>query len=78
MSQLRYAGDNNTFSNLPVDLEQGGTPVDTTTFAKTVPESGLDQPSVGVMVQAKTCTTSKQVVLVDGASRHTSRPPATT
>jgi hypothetical protein len=68
------AGDNNTFSNLPVALQQGGTPVDTTAFAKTVPESGLDQPSVGVLVLAKTSTTSKQVVFVTAPPTH--QPPA--
>jgi hypothetical protein len=68
------AGDNSTFSTLPVTLEQGGTPVDNTTFAKTVPESGLDQPSVGVLVLAKTSTTSKQVVFVVAPPTHP--PPA--
>ena len=68
------AGDNNTFSNLPVALEQGGTLVDTTSFAKTVPESGLDQPSVGVLVLAKTSTTSKQVVFAVPQPTH--QPPA--
>jgi hypothetical protein len=67
------AGDNTSFSNLPITLEQGGTPVDATTFAKTVPESGLDQPSVGVLVLAKTSTTSKQVVFVVAP---THQPPA--
>ncbi|HEX3507430.1 MAG TPA: CdaR family protein [Candidatus Dormibacteraeota bacterium] len=60
--------------NLPVTLEQGGTPVDVGSFARTVPQSGLDQPSVGVHVQAKTATTSKQVVLVAAQPPHL--PPA--
>ena len=68
------AGDNNTFSNLPVALVQGGTTLETTTFVKTVPESGLDQPSVGVLVLAKTSTTRKQVVFVAAPPTH--QPPA--
>ena len=58
------------FPNLQVTLVQGGTPVDTTSFAKTVTESGLDQPSVGVLVLAKTSTTSKQVVPVVAPPTH--------
>jgi len=62
------------FINLPVTLVQGGTPLDTTTFAKTVPESGLDQPSVGVVVLAKTSTTTKQLVFAVAPPTH--QPPA--
>jgi hypothetical protein len=60
--------------NLPVALEQGGAPVDVTTFARTVPQSGLDQPTVAVHIEAKTGTTSKQVVLIVAPPIH--GPPA--
>jgi hypothetical protein len=64
------AGDRIDIGNLPLSLEQGGTPVDFTTFAKTVPPSGLDQPSVAVHIEAKTSTTSKQVVLIVAPPTH--------
>jgi YbbR-like protein len=64
------AGDRIDIGNLPVALEQGGTPVDPSNFAKTVPQSGLDQPSVAVHIEAKTGTTSKQVVLVVAPPSH--------
>ena len=64
------AGDRIDIGNLPVALEQGGTQVDVNTFAKTSPLSGLDQPSVAVRIEAKTGTTSKQVVLVVAAPIH--------
>jgi hypothetical protein len=67
-------GEKINFSNLPVTLVQGGTPVDSTNFAKTVPPSGLDQPSVGVVVLATTSTTRKQVVFVVAPPIH--QPPA--
>lgn len=51
--------------NLAVDLEQNGRPMDTSLFLKTVQPSGLDQAGVAVHIEAKTGTTSKQVVLVD-------------
>ena len=67
-------GEKIDFPNLPVTLVQGGTPVDSTSFTKTVPESGLDQPSVEVLVLAKTSTTSKQLVFVAALPTH--QPPA--
>lgn len=68
------AGESLDIFNLPVTLEQGGTPVDASNFAKTVLPSGLDQPSVAVHVEAKTATTSKQIVLI--AAQPTHQPPA--
>ncbi len=56
--------------NLAVDLEQNGRPMDTSTFLKTVQPSGLDQAAVAVHIEAKTGTTSKQVVLIDAAPSH--------
>jgi hypothetical protein len=56
--------------NLPVDLEQNGRPLDTSAFLKTVQPSGLDQAGVAVHIEAKTGTTSKQVVLVDAPPTH--------
>jgi YbbR domain-containing protein len=56
--------------NLGVDLEQNGRPVDTSLFQKTVQPSGLDQAGVAVHIEAKTGTTSKQVVLVDAPPTH--------
>ena len=64
------AGDRIDVGNLPVFLEQGGTPVDVANFAKTVPQTGLDQPSVAVHIEAKTGTTSKQVVLIVAPPSH--------
>jgi YbbR domain-containing protein len=58
------AGTSLDVGNLPVSLEQGGTPLDVTSFSKTVPQSGLDLPAVAVHVEAKTATTSKQIVLI--------------
>lgn len=57
-------------NNLPVALEQNGAPVDVTNFAKTVPQSGLDQPSVGVHIEAKTGTTIKQLVMIVAPPSH--------
>jgi YbbR domain-containing protein len=56
--------------NLAVDLEQNGRPVDTSLFLKTVQPSGLDQAAVAVHIEAKTGTTSKQVVLIDAPPTH--------
>jgi YbbR domain-containing protein len=56
--------------NLAVDLEQNGRPMDTSLFLKTVQPSGLDQAGVAVHIEAKTGTTSKQVVLVDAPPTH--------
>jgi YbbR domain-containing protein len=56
--------------NLAVDLEQNGRPMDTSTFSKTVQPSGLDQAGVAVHIEAKTGTTSKQVVLIDAPPTH--------
>jgi hypothetical protein len=58
--------------NLVVDLEQNGAPLDQSTFVKTVPVSSLDLTTVAVHIEAKTGTTSKQVVLVDSPP---SQPP---
>lgn len=68
------AGDRIDIGNLPVALEQAGTLVDPVNFAKTVPQSGLDQASVAVHIEAKTGTTSKQVVLIVAPPTH--GPPA--
>ena len=56
--------------NLAVDLEQNGRPIDTSLFLKTVQPSGLDQAGVAVHIEAKTGTTSKQVVLIDAPPTH--------
>jgi YbbR domain-containing protein len=68
------AGDKFVVGNLPVSLEQSATPVDPSNFSKTLPQSGLDIPGVEVQIEARTATTSKQVVLVDSAPSH--GPPA--
>jgi hypothetical protein len=68
------AGDRFVIGNLPVNLEQSGTPLDATNFSKTVPQSGLDVTGVEVQIEARTATTSKQVVLVDSPPSH--GPPA--
>jgi YbbR domain-containing protein len=64
------AGDKFVVGNLPVGLEQNGAPLDLTNFSKTVPQSGLDVSGVEVQIEAKTATTSKQVVLVDSPPSH--------
>ncbi len=56
--------------NLAIDLEQNGIPKDTSAFLKTVQPSGLDQAAVAVHIEAKTGTTSKQVVLIDAPPTH--------
>ncbi|MDQ6878164.1 MAG: CdaR family protein [Candidatus Dormibacteraeota bacterium] len=58
--------------NLLVTLEQNGAPVDMSTFSKTVPGSSLDVTTVAVHIEAKTGSTSKQVVLIDSPP---SQPP---
>ncbi len=54
-----------TAPNLLVSVEQGGTPIDRSNFLKTVPNSSLDVNAVQVQIDARTSTTSKQVVLID-------------
>ena len=56
--------------NLKVDLEQNGHPLDPSLFLKTVQPSSLDQAGVAVHIEAKTGTTSKQVVLIDAPPTH--------
>jgi YbbR domain-containing protein len=48
----------------PIVLVQNGTVLDLTAI-QTVPEATLDTPNVEIRVQAKTGTTSRQVVLID-------------
>jgi hypothetical protein len=64
------AGDKFVVGNVPPSLEQSGTRLDPANFSKTVPVSGLDTQGVEVQVEARTATTSKQVVLVDSAPSH--------
>jgi YbbR domain-containing protein len=63
-------GDKTVAPNLPVNLEQNGTPLDVANFLKTAPYSSLDLAAVEVTIQAKTGTTSKQVVLIDSPPSH--------
>ena len=56
--------------NIIVTLEQNGTPLDTSNFSKTTPNSSLSPPAVEVQITAKTGTTSKQVVLIDSPPTH--------
>jgi YbbR domain-containing protein len=56
----------------PVILVNNGATLDLTTV--TFPASTLDNPNVEIAVQAKTGTTSRQVVLIDSAPSH--GPPA--
>jgi YbbR domain-containing protein len=63
-------GDKFVVGNLPPSLEQSGTPLDATNFSKTVPVSGLDLSGVEVQVEAKTATTTKQVVLINSPPSH--------
>jgi hypothetical protein len=60
--------------NVALSLEQNGTPLDSGNFVKTAPYSSLDPAAVEVTIQAKTGTTSKQVVLIDSPPSH-SPPP---
>jgi YbbR domain-containing protein len=63
-------GDRTVSPNVTVDLEQAGIPLDPTSFSKTVPVSGLDVSAVQVVVEAKTGTSSRQVVLIDAPPSH--------
>jgi len=62
--------DNIDAPNIPVTLEQNGTPLDVANFLKTTPFSSLSPSSVEVQITAKTGTTSKQVVLIDSPPTH--------
>jgi hypothetical protein len=63
--------DNMDIPNVPVTLEQNGTPLDIASFSRTTPNSSLSpQSSVEVQITAKTGTTSKQVVLIDSPPTH--------
>jgi YbbR domain-containing protein len=57
--------DNRDIDNLKVVLEENGAPLDVTALSSTVPTSSLDVTNVSAHIEAKTGTTSKQVVLVD-------------
>ena len=63
-------GDKTVVPNLAVSLEQNGTPIDIGSFLKTAPYSSLDPSAVEVTIQAKTGTTSKQVILIDSPPSH--------
>jgi YbbR domain-containing protein len=52
----------------PILLVQNGTPLDLT--VPTVPASGLDQTSAEILINAKTGTSSRQVVLIDSPPSH--------
>jgi YbbR domain-containing protein len=52
----------------PIALVQNGSPLDLTAF--TVPKYTLDIPTVAIHIEAKTGTTSRQVVLIDSAPSH--------
>jgi YbbR domain-containing protein len=67
-------GDKTVAPNVPVSLEQAGAPLDIASFLKTAPYSSLDPAAVEITIQAKTGTTSKQVVLIDSPPSH--GPPA--
>jgi YbbR domain-containing protein len=67
-------GDKTVTPNVPINLEQAGAPLDIASFLKTAPYSSLDPAAVEITIQAKTGTTSKQVVLIDSAPSH--GPPA--
>jgi YbbR domain-containing protein len=59
----------------PVVLEQNGTPLDLAKLiATTRPQPSLDINTVGIHIEAKTGTTSRQVVLIDSSPI---RPPPT-
>ena len=68
------AADRFDVSNLPVTLVQSGIPIDPSSFSKTYPQSSLDVPTVGIHIEAKTATTSKQVVLITAAPSHRQPP----
>jgi YbbR domain-containing protein len=63
-------GNNVDAPNLPVTLEQNGTPLEAANFLKTAPNSSLSPSAVEVQITAKTSTTSKQVVLIDSPPTH--------
>jgi YbbR domain-containing protein len=63
-------GDSIVAPGVRVDLEQNGTLLDVATFSKTVPVSSLSLSVVTVHFEAKTATTTKQVVLVVAAPSH--------
>lgn len=67
-------GDKTVAPNVPISLEQAGAPLDIASFLKTAPYSSLDPAAVEITIQAKTGTTSKQVVLIDSPPSH--GPPA--
>jgi YbbR domain-containing protein len=67
-------GDKTVAPNVSISLEQNGTAIDIANFVKTAPYSSLDPAAVEVTIQAKTGTTSKQVVLIDSPPSH--GPPA--
>lgn len=59
----------------PVVLEQNGSPIDLKKLsANTVPSANLDIETASIHVEAKTGTTSRQVVLIDSPPSHA--PPA--
>ena len=64
------SGEKTVTPNLDVNLEQNGTPIDRVSFVKTAPYASLDPAAVEVTIQAKTGTTSKQVVLIDSPPSH--------
>jgi len=64
------AGEKTVTPNVAISLEQNGTPLDSGNFVKTVPYSSLDPAAVEVTIQAKTGTTSKQVILIDSPPLH--------
>jgi YbbR domain-containing protein len=67
-------GDKTVAPNVPISLEQNGAPLDIANFLKSAPYSSLDPAAVEITIQAKTGTTSKQVVLIDSPPSH--GPPA--
>lgn len=67
-------GENIDSPNVPITLQQNGTPLDAANFLKTTPNSSLSPASVEVQITAKTSTTSKQVVLI--AAQPTHPPPS--
>ncbi|HEY8817057.1 MAG TPA: CdaR family protein [Candidatus Dormibacteraeota bacterium] len=63
------------FPNMPITLEQAGTPLDVANFLRTTPNSSLSPAAAEVQYTAKTSTTSKQVVLMAAQPSHLP-PPA--
>jgi YbbR domain-containing protein len=68
------ANEKTVAPNVALSLEQNGVPLDIANFLKTAPYSSLDPAAVEITIQAKTGTTSKQVVLIDSPPSH--GPPA--